>query len=301
MLKNVLKKIYLNLPFKKLLFTIIRFFWVPSEKIYRHLYFEGIIKVKSGPDSFFKIHHVNCQIENELFWVGLENAWEKNSMKLWVELSKTSTTIFDIGAYSGIYSLASASLNKNATVYAFEPMKHNYELFVRNLQINNYKNVHPIMKACSNYNGKAKVYVHENTTLTTSVTVNKSLLSPLSIQEEIEIDVITISDFFKDNGISSMDLIKMDVETHEQEVLEGMIDLVKKFKPTLLIEILNDEVASKVMNLLDGLDYYYFDIDENKGITQMSRIKKSSTYNYLVCQKNIVEKLNLLNSKIELD
>ena len=71
---------------------------------------------------------------------------------------------------------------------------------------------------------------------------------------------------------------------HEPEVIEGFEEYLKKFKPTLLIEILNDEVADKLKYLFRELDYLYFNIDERKGVKQVAEISKSDYYNFLFLQ-----------------
>ena len=39
--------------------------------------------------------------------------------------------------------------------------------------------------------------------------------------------------------------MKIDVETHEPAVLKGMGEYLRSFRPTMLIELLNDEVAQQ--------------------------------------------------------
>lgn len=89
-------------------------------------------------------------------------------------------------------------------------------------------------------------------------------------------------------------MIKIDVETHEAEVLEGFSEYISLFKPNMLIEILTDEVASKVEALVKGLAYLYFNIDENGGIRQVTELKKSDYYNYLFCNEEMAKKLKLI-------
>ncbi len=66
------------------------------------------------------------------------------------------------------------------------------------------------------------------------------------------------------------------------------------FKPTMLIEILEDEVGEEVEKRLDGLGYLYFDIDEISQIQKVDKLRKSSHFNYFVCQPDIAKKLNLI-------
>lgn len=293
-MKSLFKKIYGLIPFKGFFFTTLRFFWKPSESIYKHLHFKGIIKVKVGDSSHFKIHHRGHHIENELFWSGLEDGFEKLSIRLWIKLSKKANIIFDIGAYSGLYSLTSAALNPNSKIHAFEPMRHNFNLLNENIKLNNYQNIISVQQACSNFSGEAIVYTEKNTTLTTSVTVNKSLYQEGKELDTVPIKTLRLDEYVSSKNIDGIDLIKIDVETHEHEVLLGMGDLIKKYKPTFLIEILNDEVGKNIESLLMGLGYLYFDIDEIDKITQVDSIKQSSYYNYLICQENVAKELNLI-------
>ncbi len=293
-MKVLFRHIYKLIPFKGFIFKIVRSFWTPKESIYRHLHFKGVIDVKVNNNCSFKIYHAGHHIENELFWAGLENGFEKLSISLWVQLSKKANVILDIGAYSGLYSLTSSSLNPNSKIYAFEPMEHNFDLLNKNIALNNYPNIVSIKKACSNFSGEAIVYTEKNTTLTTSVTVNKSLFAKGKELDTVPIETIRLDEFFKKEGLQSLDLIKIDVETHEHEVLQGMSDLIKTYKPTFLIEVLNDEVAKNIESLVDGLDYLYFDIDEIDKIERVDSIKQSSYYNYLICQENVAKELNLI-------
>lgn len=122
-----IKLVYKYLPFKKQLFTLIRFFYKPSKRIYQHLHFTGIFKVKVDTNASFLIRHYGHELENDLFWSGLEGGWEKTSIQLWVTLSKRSNVIFDIGANTGLFSLVSKSVNPNAQIFAFEPIQKIYK------------------------------------------------------------------------------------------------------------------------------------------------------------------------------
>ena len=87
--------------------------------------------------------------------------------------------------------------------------------------------------------------------------------------------------------------MKIDVETHEPEVLEGFSLYLSSYKPTFLIEILNDEVGEKVQNLVKDLGYLYFYIDEEKGLIQVKKVKRYDNFNYLFCSKETALKLGL--------
>src|SRR5262245_20569340 len=48
-------------------------------------------------------------------------SFEPHSMRLWCRLVRDATAILDIGAHTGVYSLAAASLRKDIQIHAFEP------------------------------------------------------------------------------------------------------------------------------------------------------------------------------------
>ncbi|MEQ9288851.1 MAG: FkbM family methyltransferase [Cyclobacteriaceae bacterium] len=236
--------------------------------------------------------HYGYEIENELFWKGIKNGWEKESMKLWMQLCLESTTIFDIGANTGIYSLSAKTVNPNATVYAFEPVLRVYKKLVSNCLLNNY-DINCFQQALSNDNGKATIY-DLPTEHTLSVTVNKDLTPENTKSIPTEVNIVKLSSFIEEHRITEIDLMKIDVETHEVEVLEGFEGFLKAFQPTFLIEILNDEIAQSIQNILSNYSYLYFNIDEKKGISKVKKLTKSHYYNFLICKENVANKLKLI-------
>lgn len=288
-MKNSLKKIIHVIPFKKQLFSCLRILHLP-ESIFRHLHFKGVIDVHFDKYQF-KINHYGYQLENELFWRGLTNGWEKISMQLWIELSKKSTVVLDIGANTGIYSLVSKSINKKAEVFAFEPVHRVYNKLNANNELNQF-DIKTFEIALSNNDGDAIIY-DSPTEHVYSVAVNKNIAE---IENAIETKISTkkLSSFIKEQNITHIDLIKLDVETHEPEVLEGMGEYLQMYKPTWLIEILNDEVGKKVQELIKDVDYLYFNIDEIGKPIQVTEIKKSNFYNYLICSPDIAKQLKLI-------
>jgi len=279
--KNLFKKAYKHLPFKKQLFSFIKLFGIPPENICKHLTFHGVFTVKVDAKNSFRIYHFGQIIENELFWKGLYGGWEKKSMQVWTHLCRRARVIFDVGANTGIYSLVAKSINPAAAVYAFEPVHRVYERLKNNMRLNTY-DVVCIEKAASDYDGTAKIFdTHEEHIL--SVTVNKNLSGRGEDLNE-EIETVRMSTFIQQRVISGIDLMKIDVETHEPQVLDGMGDYLRQFTPSLLIEILTEEVAEKVNAKLAGLGYHFFYIDDDTNqIIKTDIISKRKCFNYLVC------------------
>lgn len=290
-MKKLLKKVYNAIPLKKQLFSLIKWINLP-ERIYKHLHFEDIITLDIDKEHSFNMYHHGTSEENELFLGGIDNGWEKTSLKLWRKLCVDANVVLDIGANTGLYSLVTKALNPTAKVFAFEPLPKVLEYLNYNVEINNY-DITVVPKAASNFNGSAKVFLMEGHDFDNSVTVNKSLLAETTPQKELEIECITLVDFINTNNIKRIDLIKIDVETHEPEVLEGMGEYLDKFKPDFLIEIWDNECEIKLNFLFKDKGYLYFD-DKNDLVTQKEKITVSSFWNYLICKPETAKKIGLI-------
>lgn len=292
-MKKIIKILYKIIPFKLEIFSILKLIWTPPFNIYQHLHFIGNFRVKIDRLKSFKIRHYGFQVENKIFWGGLTNGFEKESIKLWMKLCPNAKVIMDIGANTGIYSLIAKSINPEAKVYAFEPVSRIFKKLKENISLNSL-NIFPVEKAISNSDGVATIF-DEGSDHIYSVTVNKNLSAPHIKVTEIKINTISLNTFIKDHNIAKVDLMKIDVETHEPEVLQGFSKYLSKHRPTMLIEILNDEVGKEVNKLVLGLGYLYFNIDENGGIRQVSEITKSDYYNYLLCSNTVAKELDLVD------
>ncbi len=286
-MKQLIKKVYKWMPFKKEIFSVLRKIWTPSERLFKHLYFKGIFSIPVNNNASFKMKHYGYQLETEIFWRRINGNWEKYSLVIWQKLSEKADVVFDIGANTGIYSLLTKTINPKANVQAFEPMPKIFEKLHMNIQINNFDiQCHEI--AASDNTGTAMIYdVGAEHDYAASITNRHSFTNAT------EIRTTKLDDFIQSNDILHVDLLKIDVEGHEPEVLSGFSNGLAKFKPSMLIEILTADVANKINIQIDGLGYHIYSIDEEKGLTRLEEIKVVGGYNFLICQPSIANYLGL--------
>jgi FkbM family methyltransferase len=288
---------YKLLPFKKYICLTIKKIGFPR-KFCLDLRFSGIYKVKIQNKKFKLRNYKYTTVENEIFWKGIENGWEKVSLNLWAELSKRSKVIFDIGANTGVFSLVAKTLNPEADVFAFEPSVRVYQKLLENNRINKF-NIITEQIALSNIDGTGKFY-DVNTEHQYSASLSENMKQDLvtnwgpNLINEYVVQAKTIKTFIEEKQIGHIDLIKLDVEYHEPEVLEGMGIYLEKFEPTFIIEILTDELAERIETYFRGKRYFYFSIDEESVSQQLSSLKKSNFHNFLICQEEIARFLKLI-------
>ena len=213
-------------------------------------------------------------------------------MDYWRRLVPKARVILDVGANSGIYSLVAQALNPSAEVHAFEPLPKVFETLKHNVSLNSFPtHLHPV--ALSDYSGEATVYLPAGQQFAVSVTVNENLAAPGVPVDALQIAVDRLDAVVARLGIERIDLMKIDVETHEPQVLRGMGHLLAHHRPQLLVELLNDAVAGEVNSLLQPLGYLFYDIDERNPPMRVDSLRKSSFYNFLALQPEAAERLGL--------
>lgn len=134
----------------------------------------------------------------------------------------------DIGAHVGLWSRPLARMFQRVT--AFEPTSAFRECFPRNIHPNDFAKVQLYPFALGKENGEIEIVVKEtNTGLTHVMTEGEAVLD--GRRREV-VKMVPLSAFEFD----AMDFVKIDVEGYEKNVLLGGEDLIRYFKPCIVIE-----------------------------------------------------------------
>jgi FkbM family methyltransferase len=163
--------------------------------------------------------------------------WEREPELLYVlkKLLKPGMTVMDLGANIGYITLLFANrIGSGGLIYAVEPDPLNYKLLRANIALNNLT---PIVQhrnmAISNKTAALSFYQGKNErNLGSFKKHKKSNAIPISVEAE------TLTRYFGDKE-RMPELIKMDVEGHEVEILEGGYELFSKntFPCTIAMEL----------------------------------------------------------------
>lgn len=162
---------------------------------------------------------------------------------------KEGTEILDIGANIGYNSLM---FSDYGPVYAFEPLFH--KVITMNVENNKLKNnIHVVPIALSNESENKIMYFPKAVKQTGLRNYGGSSIQKTDGMDEstkTEVECRRLDDVYK--GVTSV--IKIDVEGHELEVLKGAENTIRKYMPTLLIEIFDYE-DSEVAKYIRSLGY----------------------------------------------
>ena len=189
---------------------------------------------------------------------------------------KSSNIILDIGANTGIYALIAAITNPHATVYAFEPVPRIFQCFKKNTSTNGLTNLHIYPYAVTNYNGHADLYIPDDSAGDVPTT-SSMIKGHRPSQKTINVPAITIDTFIAQNNIPKIDLLKIDTESTEPLVLEGALNTIQKYRPSIICEVLKNQTESHLQKIMVGLSYKSFWICD-RGLVLMDTIKGDPTY-----------------------
>lgn len=283
------KYFYSLLPFKKFFCILIKRSKIPNNLFYKYLWFNGIFKVNVSVNKTITMCHYGGGIENEIYWKGLFNSWENETGWIWKQLCKCSVVIFDVGANTGIYSLVAKSINPESSVYAFEPSINTFKKLTLNNSLNKF-NICCEQIAISNTNSK-QVFFDVPNPNQTSASLSAEMLKNNDWYKgdifEYEVRTMTLSSYINRKSLDRIDLIKIDIEMHEPEAIEGLGYYLNKFKPVVIIEVLTEEVAIKLNTLIDK-NYIIFHLENDgiaKKVSKFSPVK--GLWNYLFFHKSL--------------
>lgn len=295
MIIKLLSFIFKIIPFKKEYVLFVK-------KIFLNYYepsflYEGFVKIKDSISNNYIWMYMrkDSYMEKEIFWKGLYGEWEKESLKIWAQLCKESNYILDIGANTGIYSLIAKSQNQTSNVFAVEPINVNFEVLKNNITKNKF-NIHADKIALSSEECEGKMYMlKDRLNYMTSVNDNRYEKHPeiagMSEVVEIKVPVKTYQYLEKKYKIPKVELIKIDVEGHEINVLNGMYDVVKRDKPIILLEIIGEDNATALNTMFQELGYRFISIDEVNKSTVVDGIWDNDHHNFLLCNDKVIEDL----------
>ena len=142
----------------------------------------------------------------------------------------------DVGAYEGIYSfLLAPKANKNDTFVSCEPNKREKQILTENLNI--LKRHFKKIKFITDFNpiGDGNDVIEFSTLYGHPVFTNKTHNTPNLANGGVSIKSTSIDELVKASNLIPK-FIKIDVEGAEFGVLKGMIYVLEKFAPSIMIE-----------------------------------------------------------------
>lgn len=205
-------------------------------------------------------------------WLGqyvyLTGVYEPPTARVIAELLRPGDSFVDVGANSGFFTLlASHRVGPTGRVSSFEPVPSMRKRLLDNVALNAMSNISVHDVAVSNAEGVLPLFEGPEG--------HKGISSLRHIDNSaatIEVKTVPL-DTFRDT-VSTVRLVKVDVEGAEQLVLEGMANILKEDRPYIVIEITDDYLqafghgAIRLANYLTEMGYRMYAI-RTEGLVPM--------------------------------
>jgi FkbM family methyltransferase len=178
--------------------------------------------------------------------IALERIWEREITYAWLRALEKNVRddpiVFDIGANFGYYGALAAQLNKaRGKVYLFEPNFSLHHYINRTLSVN-WLNENTVVenKGIGEKNGIATLNVLRDFIGSSSMQsvdqLNDYIGDKMNAKTEraVKVPIVSIDSYCETKGISSIDLMKIDIEGYEEKAYSGMTKMIKKSPKMIL-------------------------------------------------------------------
>tara|TARA_B100000131_G_scaffold288032_1_gene299097 strand:+ start:479 stop:1153 length:675 start_codon:yes stop_codon:yes gene_type:complete len=176
--------------------------------------------------------------------------------------------IIDIGSHKGEFIKNIIKYINFQKAYTFEPQKEVFDILKKNL-INDNRILHNNL-GISDKVGKKKIIINKLTSTSTMSKLDESsyflklknfLIKQKKIKEIYDVETTTVDDYFKGLNLQNT-LLKIDVEGHEFNVLEGSKNTIKKIDFVLI-------------------ENQYFDIYKDNNINECHSFLKNNQFDLI--------------------
>lgn len=240
----------------------------------------------------YSMHIFSCD-EDLWFYGAITDLAEVKLTKFILKNIKPDDIFLDIGTHHGFYTLLVHRLLKECgTIHSFEPTKLHFNILKKNIK--NKNNIHINKLALYSKEGNLQFYEHGRG----SSTIDKNFFNQTNNFKhekfnEIKVKRTTLDQYCERLNIKPT-FLKIDVEGAEFDVLLGAQQTLKKYSPTIAMEVwrspLDYSNHIKAINFLIKNNYKPFKINSDGSTHLINQIIPNNNVPSNMTQDNFVFK-----------
>jgi len=195
------------------------------------------------------------------------NRYEMDMVAAIDRLCRPGFTVLDIGANVGAHTLRFAQrVGESGRVHAFEPTDYAYEKLVRNISLNQFRNLTASKIALSDRNLPGQ---------TVSFRSSWPTRGKPTVRDSV-VDFVRLDDWLVRQKVDRVDLIKLDVDGNEYSVLAGAQALLAEQHPLILMEVWGPNFSDSLRNPFAALHkrgYRFYHITTGEEYPSVEHLK----------------------------
>jgi FkbM family methyltransferase len=192
-----------------------------------------------------------------------EGAFEPETIQLFASVLSPGMTVFDLGANVGLYTLwAAHRVGPTGQVHSFEPTPDVAQALKKNISLNGFGQVMVNEAAVSDAPGKTYLsFLQDDPGENTILRGNEA-------NPGVWVPTLTLDEYVAQRGVSSVDVMKIDIEGAEQMALQGGRTFLSAENAPMLFMEANDKTLAfsgsslkELLDLLGELGYSFYNIE----------------------------------------
>lgn len=220
-------------------------FFAPSDELKKSIK-DGIVWLSDEDIAIY------TRADNYIEWTILSTGTYENEISKLIRISvKPGDNCLDVGGNIGLQSIRMAQCTGSAgQVYAFEPLQHLQNKFLKNVALNRLVNVSLFPVALSDAKGETDFAIDENAWNQGTFSLNHTEGS------NKQMVAIKIADDLPEiSALNSLSLVKIDVEGFEFNVMRGLKKTLEKHRPRIIFEYDDNYWVNTGQNITDCFSF----------------------------------------------
>ena len=228
----------------------------------------------------------------------MDGHWEPEITRIFRNHIDSDSVVFDIGANFGYFGLvAGTELDpQRGQLHFFEANPELAPYIFKTLSVNGLLPVSQIVtKAVSDRPGDVELTVLDDLWGSSGINISQDAITnvagrDIGVRAKVKVPMTTIDDYAKEKNIKAIDIVKMDIEGHEETAYKGMRGMVKKSpRMKMFLEFTDDAYKDSdkfFKHMLEDFGHMYA-ITNHKGGT-LNEVKDYATLKKMMSDKWIM-------------
>ncbi len=171
------------------------------------------------------------------YQIAFSGFYERDLTNIFIECVSPGMTVLDIGAQYGYFTLLAAELvGASGSVHSFEPTKATYEILKKNAKGRPNLHVNNVAVFSESTELEFRDFGTDNCAFNSLYAPRDTRLAESGPIEHVKVKAVSVDDYIAETGVKP-DFLKIDAESAEYKILQGMTKTLNDVRPVFTVEV----------------------------------------------------------------